>query len=101
MQQWSQNCTCLLTQPVTCPQWGALQVPLNPSAGFERTFFLTGAVHGQVVQQLARQVEETSAAMLQALLSRLKGSIQLPDCLRVVGYLRRLSAFPEAVSTPA
>ena len=53
------------------------------------------------MQQLVRQVEEASAAMLQALLARLKGNIQLPDCLRVVGYLRRLSAFPEAVGAPA
>ena len=55
----------------------------------------------QVVRQLVLQVEEASAAMLSALLTRLRGNIQLPDCLRVVGYLRRLPAFPEPVSTPA
>ena len=52
----------------------------------------------QVVRQLVTQVEEASAAMLGTLLGRLRGSIQLPDCLRVVGYLRRLPAFPEPVS---
>ena len=54
----------------------------------------------QVVGQLVGQVEEASAAMLAALLARLRGNIQLPDCLRLVGYLRRLQAFPEAVGLP-
>ncbi|KAK9789216.1 hypothetical protein WJX73_008063 [Symbiochloris irregularis] len=52
--------------------------------------------HLQVVRQLVRQVEAASADMLAALLARLRGNIQLPDCLRMVGYLRRLPAFPEA-----
>lgn len=51
----------------------------------------------QVVRQLVRQVEAASSDMLAALLTRLRGNIQLPDCLRMVGYLRRLPAFPEAV----
>jgi hypothetical protein len=33
--------------------------------------------------------------MLQQLLSRLRASIQLPECLRVMGYLRRIAAFTE------
>ena len=49
----------------------------------------------QIVQQLLGEVEAASAAMLAGLLARLKGSIQLPECLRVVGCLRRLAAFPE------
>ena len=56
-----------------------------------------GAHHVQVVQLLGAQCEAISAAMLGALLQRLTGPIQLPECLRVVGYLRRLSPFPEAV----
>ena len=34
--------------------------------------------------------------MLQQLLGRLKTSIQLPECLRIMGYLRRIAAFSEA-----
>ena len=33
--------------------------------------------------------------MLAQLLQRLRGPIQLPECLRIVGYLRRLGAFTE------
>ena len=49
----------------------------------------------QIVQRLQREVEAASAAMLAGLLARLRGPIQLPECLRMVGCLRRLAAFPE------
>ena len=51
----------------------------------------------QVVRLLSQQTEGISRAMLDALLQRLRGPIQLPECLRVVGYLRRLAPFPETV----
>ena len=50
----------------------------------------------QLVQKLVQEVEAISETMLAGLLDRLRSSIQLPECLRVVGYLRRLAPFPEA-----
>lgn len=50
----------------------------------------------QVVQQLVAEVEAASEAMLAGLMAKLRGPIQLPECLRIVGCLRRLAPFPEA-----
>ncbi|KAL4458513.1 hypothetical protein ABPG75_013378 [Micractinium tetrahymenae] len=54
-------------------------------------------MHGElpVVQRLVAEVASVSADMLEQLLQRLQGAIQLPECLRIIGYLRRLAAFPE------
>ncbi|KXZ47031.1 hypothetical protein GPECTOR_38g268 [Gonium pectorale] len=41
-------------------------------------------------------VSEVGGSMLAALLGRLRSNIQLPECLRVMGYLRRIGAFSEA-----
>lgn len=55
------------------------------------------ATHGHIglIKALADEARASSAEMLQALLGRLRVGIQLPECLRVVGYLRRLSAYDE------
>jgi hypothetical protein len=53
-------------------------------------------MHGElpVVKRLSADMEEMSAAMLEQLLQRLQANIQLPECLRIIGYLRRLATFP-------
>ncbi|KAK9918366.1 hypothetical protein WJX75_003530 [Coccomyxa subellipsoidea] len=50
----------------------------------------------KIVQQLVAEVEAASEAMLAGLMGKLHGPIQLPECLRIVGCLRRLAPFPEA-----
>ncbi len=52
----------------------------------------------KVVQSLVKDVDATSASMLEQLLQKLRSNIQLPDCLRMIGYLRRLGVFSERVS---
>ena len=49
----------------------------------------------KVVQGLQQEAKAISSELLTQLLKRLSGSIQLPECLRVIGFLRRLSAFSE------
>ncbi|GLJ36703.1 hypothetical protein SUGI_0738640 [Cryptomeria japonica] len=48
-----------------------------------------------VIQSLAADVKQTTQSMLSQLLQRLRSNIQLPECLRVIGYLRRLGVFNE------
>ena len=51
----------------------------------------------KVVQSLVKDADATSASMLEQLLQKLRSNIQLPDCLRMIGYLRRLGVFSERV----
>eukprot|EP00128_Syssomonas_multiformis_P017487 Colp12_sorted_trinity150504_noHs@31980 len=54
--------------------------------------------HGDItlIQNIYAEVKRTANLMLSQLLQQLRGNIALPDCLRVVGYLRRLEHFSEA-----
>lgn len=48
-----------------------------------------------VIQSLAADVRLTTDSLLTQILQKLRSNIQLPECLRVIGYLRRLSVFTE------
>eukprot|EP00240_Pyramimonas_obovata_P000768 CAMPEP_0118930398 /NCGR_PEP_ID=MMETSP1169-20130426/7097_1 /TAXON_ID=36882 /ORGANISM="Pyramimonas obovata, Strain CCMP722" /LENGTH=550 /DNA_ID=CAMNT_0006872749 /DNA_START=127 /DNA_END=1779 /DNA_ORIENTATION=+ len=48
-----------------------------------------------VVVSLKAEVKAISQSMLQQLLHRLQSSIHLPECLRLIGYLRRMAVFSE------
>lgn len=56
-----------------------------------------GALHGEmaVVQTLVKEVKEVTNLMLRQLMNKLRSNIQLPECLGVIGYLRRLALFSE------
>ncbi len=56
------------------------------------------AVHGELpaVRALAADADAAAATMRSALLARLEGPVTLPECLRLVGHLRRLGGLPEA-----
>ncbi|CAA3032483.1 conserved oligomeric Golgi complex subunit 8 [Olea europaea subsp. europaea] len=48
-----------------------------------------------VIQALAAEVRQTTQSLLSQLLQKLRSNIQLPECLRVIGYLRRIGVFSE------
>lgn len=57
-----------------------------------------GAKHPEITifKSLITDVEKWWSVMLQQLLEQLRSDIQLPKCLEVVGYLRRMELFTEA-----
>ncbi|KAG0632021.1 hypothetical protein M758_1G298600 [Ceratodon purpureus] len=48
-----------------------------------------------VIQSLEADVRQTTQSLLAQILQRLRSNIPLPECLRVIGYLRRLAVFNE------
>ncbi|XP_061359913.1 conserved oligomeric Golgi complex subunit 8 [Gastrolobium bilobum] len=48
-----------------------------------------------VIQALATEVRQTTQSLLSQLLQKLRSNIQLPECLRIIGYLRRIGVFSE------
>lgn len=63
-----------------------------------RAFVNTMAfAHGDeaVVAALKESSDRVADVMVETLLTRLRGQVQLPDCLRVIGFLRRLAVFDE------
>jgi hypothetical protein len=48
-----------------------------------------------IIKSIAVEVEDCLKLMLNQLFQQLKSNIQLPTCLKVVGYLRRMNIFTD------
>lgn len=78
----------------TCVRNGIYDEALDLQAFIMRL----GLLHTNVplVRLLMEQVSAVGTTLLSQLLARLRTNLQLPECLRIIGYLRRIAAFSEA-----
>ena len=51
--------------------------------------------HINVIKTIGVDVEKLKHVMLQQLFQQLKGNVQLPVCLKLIGYLRRMDVYAE------
>ena len=51
--------------------------------------------HLPIIKRIASQVDVSAGLMLTQLIQLLSGNAKLPLCIRTIGYLRRMEAFPE------
>jgi conserved oligomeric Golgi complex subunit 8 len=77
----------------TCVRNGVFDEALDLQSFVSRLSVLHPNV--SVVQVLVKQTSDVGKTMLNALLAKLATNIQLPECLRCMGYLRRINAFSE------
>lgn len=79
----------------TCIRNGSYDDALDLKGFIEKLAFMHSDL--MVVQSLVKEVDHASQSMLEQLLQKLRTNVQLPDCLRIIGYLRRLGVFSERV----
>lgn len=77
----------------TCIRGGNYDEALDLRSHANKLALVYGDV--PVIKVLTKEVAAGTELMLEQLLSRLSDAIQLPECLRVIGYVRRLGMLQE------
>lgn len=77
----------------TCIRHGSYDEALDLEAFVNKLTVLHPNV--SIVRSLEKQSKDLSKRMQKQLFGRLRGNLQLPECLRIVGYLRRMGGFTE------
>ena len=78
----------------TCVRQGSYDEALDLEAFVSKLVVLHPNV--EVVASLAARAKDLSRQMQSRLFSRLRQGLQLPECLRIVGYLRRMGTHTES-----
>ena len=50
----------------------------------------------EILKQISQQVDQGSETMRSQLISLLGGSVKLPICIRIIGYLRRMGSYEDS-----
>ncbi|KAL8541651.1 hypothetical protein ACS0TY_002786 [Phlomoides rotata] len=77
----------------TCVRNGNYDEALDLEAFVAKFTTMHPKIH--VIQALVAEVQQTTQSLLAQLLLKLQSNIQLPECLRIIGYLRRIGVFSE------
>ena len=77
----------------TCIRHGNYDEALDLEAFINKLTVLHPNV--RVIQVLQGEAKQLSMTMQKQLFARLRANLQLPECLRIVGYLRRMGGFTE------
>lgn len=93
-------CSPLPPSPTCHPNWPAFCWVPQFSITSWQFLLLRGPVHSfwcqVLLQSIVSEVDAAWWALMHQLIAALRTDLQLPRCLQVVGYLRRMQIFSEA-----